>query len=215
MRSRLSSRSTWSRPKLERADRDGSDGARGARPVRGRAGHRRRRSHARAEADPRADRPERRRQDDLRQRAHRLPAADGGHVTRRPRHHRVGGEPARAHRPRTDVPERPALPVAVRARERRGCGGRPRLAARAAGSRSSCSSASACATAPTSGGGRFPTAGARLGIAPRARARPRYLLLDEPAAGLNEAESDELVGRSQRSATTSAAGCWSSSTTCA
>ena len=48
----------------------------------------------------------------------------------------------------------------------------------------------------------------RLGVVRALAATPAFLLLDEPAAGLNEEESDELVDSLRGSATTSAAGCW-------
>ena len=47
----------------------------------------------------------------------------------------------------------------------------------------------------------------RLGLVRALAARRRFLLLDEPAAGLNEAESDELVEVLAGSAASSAAGC--------
>ena len=85
-------------------------------------GGRRRRPSARARRDPRADRAERRGQDDVRQRDHRFPAcrrrarcaSTAVDVTGWSRKH------ARALRPRPHVPERPALPVPLGARERRG-----------------------------------------------------------------------------------------------
>ena len=73
-------------------------------------GDQRRLARGRARRAPRADRPERRRQDDADQPAHRRPRADlGDDPPRRPRHHHARAAPARAPRRRAHVPDQPAV----------------------------------------------------------------------------------------------------------
>ena len=116
---------------------------------------------------------------------------DGVDVTDYPPHRRA------RRRPRPDLPGRPLVPRPDRVRERRGRRGRARGSPRAmpasAPARRSPSSASgierdAFAQSLSSGEER------RLQVARAIAMRPRFLFLDEPAAGLNEVESDELVG---------------------
>ena len=82
-------------------------------------GGQRRQSQGQARLDPRADRPERRRQDDLLQYADQVPRAElRPHPVQRPRHHRDAAGRRRPPRPRALVPDFGGLPAPDGARER-------------------------------------------------------------------------------------------------
>ena len=121
----------------------------------------------------RADRAERRRQDDARQRHHGLRHADerAGRA-RRARDHALAPVPARASRARADVPARASVRRPHRAGERRGLGARFRRASRVArGEPPNCSASRA--RAPRRARPRVaPARRERESSASRARSRP-------------------------------------------
>ena len=139
--------------------------------------------------DRQPDRPERRRQDDVLQHAHRRLQADRGpDRVRRPRRHRQAAARDHRARDRPHVPEHPPLPAHDRARERARrhalpAEGRhhpldhahardpPRGGARPASAPASCSPSPACAAATTSWRGTSPTA-TSAGSRWRAPSRP-------------------------------------------
>ena len=132
---------------------------------------------------------------------------DGSSLLRQP------AAPDRAQGRRAHVPEHPALPDDVRARER---------ARRCARARAKAGEAEALEMLDVVGlrdRALFPAAALPYGIQKRVElaralvAKPRLLLLDEPAGGLNHEEVSELGASSRRSATTSSSPCCSSSTT--
>ncbi len=97
------------------------------RPLRGRPGRRRHRPDARAGPDHGADRPQRRRQDDVHERGQRLRAADRRHRDDgRHRRDRLVAAEARSAGARPDVPGRRDVPGAHGLRERRARGARRR-----------------------------------------------------------------------------------------
>ena len=160
----------------------------------------------RARRAPRADRPERRRQDDADQPAHRRARADlGDDPPRRRRHHHARAAPARATRRRAHVPDQPAVPradaaVVARARGLGAPGRRARSWWRRLGRDAAV--AAECETLLE----RFRLAdvmdqpvhalayGKRrlLEIAMALACAPRVLLLDEPVAGVPEGERQEI-----------------------
>ena len=151
-------------PRADRATSSSRGRSQGVRRPRRRQ---RRQLHRAARQGRVADRPERRRQDDVLQHAHRRLQADGGHdhVPRRGRHRQAAARDHRA-RHRAHVPEHPPLPEHDGARERarrhaHAAAGEPlrldpahagvqaRGGERARSARSSCSSSPACAARRT------------------------------------------------------------------
>ena len=145
-----------------------------SRVLRGRAGARRRHARAAPARGRRPDRPERRRQVDARQRAHRLRLRRRRAASSSDERGRDAVEPApaRPRRTRADVPAQPLVPRAHRARERRGRGARRRergRGRRGAGP-TSCSQRLGARRADATGRRRSPTA-TSAGSASRARSR--------------------------------------------
>ena len=129
---------------------------------------------ARPRRGRRADRPERRRQVDARERAQRLRPPDDRHGrARRAGRHALVAAPARAEGARADVSAQPRVPRPVGARERRGVGARRRRRSRARrrGAPTRCSSGSGSTATRTRPRRRSPTATSG-GSASPARSRP-------------------------------------------
>ena len=162
--------------------------------------------------DPRADRAERRRQDHARQRPLRLPARDDrARRARRPRHHGVAA-----------APRSPAPGSSGRSRTS-GCSRGSRVfenvevgGALGGGVDGAQARAVACELLARSGSTtarrarrrRCPTARSAGSAIARALARrAAFLLLDEPAAGLNEPRRTSSSARSRRSGTSSGSAC--------
>ena len=140
------------------------------------------------------DRAERQRQDDAPQRGQRRAAADGR--ARRRRRADATGRPAarvRAARRRAHVPADPPVRRHDRARERRGRRGGRGTSARD-GSAALLERIGARGGSPSAWRRRSPYGlQRRVEIARALAGGPRFLLLDEPAAGMNETESDDLL----------------------
>ena len=165
--------------------------------LRGRAGVARCQPHARPRRGGRPDRPERRRQVDARERPQRLrPPRRGNRRTCGAGRHALVAAPARPQGARAHVPAQPRVPRPVGARERGGVGARCRRrpARSCASGRALCSQrlgldgyADAPASALAHGDER------RLGVARALATEPSFVLLDEPAAGLTEAEVPDFA----------------------
>ena len=137
--------------------------------------------------------------------------ADEGTVElERPGRDALEPAPPRACGPRPHVPAQPLLPRPLGAGERRGRGARGRgRAARGAGAgRRAARARSASPSTPTRRPPTSPTATSGASASRgRSRREPRFVLMDEPAAGLPEAEVPDFAAVVRRCATSTAPAC--------